>query len=114
MSSTPDDLHEWISFEDPDELRTWVFDATFLRSNYTCIYGAGCQGVLDAPAAELQQGCCSYGAHFVDEDDVQNVVRSFVRLTPAQMQFHARAVKGGFLRPGDPDGEGKPTTVTRL
>ena len=26
----PEDLHEWLSFEDPDEDRTWVFDVTFL------------------------------------------------------------------------------------
>ena len=52
----PDDLHEWISFEDPTEHRTWVFDATYLRSNYTCIYGCGCKGILDEPAPELQQG----------------------------------------------------------
>ena len=29
----------------------------------------GCQGVLTADATDLEQGCCSYGAHFVDEDD---------------------------------------------
>ena len=29
-----EDLHEWVSFEDPDELRTWVFDLTFLLSNW--------------------------------------------------------------------------------
>ena len=114
----PEDLHEWISFEDPDEQRTWVFDATFLRSNYTCIYGAGCQGILDVPAAELEQGCCSVGAHFVDDDDVANVVRAFVRLRPEHMQFHAKAVKAGFLRPGDaddadPEGTNE-DTVTRL
>jgi hypothetical protein len=111
-------VHELISFEDPDELRTWEFDATYLRSNYTCIYGAGCQGVLDGPAEELQQGCCSFGAHFVDDDDVQNVVRAFVRVKPEQMQFHAKAVRGGFLRAGDPDEdpdhEGVAPTVTRL
>ena len=97
----PEDLHEWISFEDPDEERTWVFDATFLRSNYRCIYGAGCRGILDAPAPELQQGCCSYGAHFVDDDDVAGVVKAFVRVRPEQMQFHAKARRGGFLRPGE-------------
>ena len=94
LVAVPDDLHEWISFEDPDEQRTWVFDATFLRSNYRCIYGAGCQGILDAPAPELAQGCCSYGAHFVDDDDVANVVKAFVRLRPEQMQFHAKARRG--------------------
>ena len=47
-----------------DEDRTWVFDVTFLTSNWTCIYGNGCPGILDDPAPELEQGCCSYGAHF--------------------------------------------------
>ena len=62
-----EDVHEWISFEDPTEQRTWVFDATYLRSNHRCIYGEGCEGILDGPAADLAQGCCSYGAHFVDD-----------------------------------------------
>ncbi|HEY5664142.1 MAG TPA: hypothetical protein VIS05_08920 [Ilumatobacter sp.] len=109
----PDDVHEWISFADPSEQRTWVFDATYLRSNHRCIYGEGCQGVLDAPAAELAQGCCSYGAHFVDDDDVQTVVRAFVRVRPRHMQFHAAAVEGGFLRP-EPADDGTSVTVTRL
>ncbi len=112
--STPDDVHEWISFEDPEEQRTWVFDATYLRSNHHCIYGEGCQGVLDAPSPEMAQGCCSYGAHFVDDEDVQTVVRAFVRLEPRHMQFHAQAVKKGFLRPGDPDADGTIPTATRL
>lgn len=112
--TTPDDLHEWISFEDPEEQRTWIFDATYLRSNHRCIYGEGCQGVLDGPAADLAQGCCSYGAHFVDEDDVQTVVSAFVRVRPEHMQFHAKAVKKGFLRSGEPDADGSPTTATRL
>ena len=58
--ATPDDLHEWISFDDPDEQRTWVFDATYLRSNHRCIYGEGCQGVLDAPAEHMQPLLRSY------------------------------------------------------
>ena len=71
-------------------------------------------GILDAPAPELTQGCCSYGAHFVDDDDVANVVKAFVRLRPDQMQFHAKARRGGFLRPGEPARTATPITVTRL
>jgi len=108
-----DEVHEWISFEDPGEQRTWIFDATYLRSNHRCIYGEGCQGVLDAPAEDMAQGCCSYGAHFVDDDDVQTVVTAFVRVRPRHMQFHAKAVKGGFLRP-EPADDGATVTVTRL
>ena len=43
----PIDTHEWISFEDDHTRRTWVFDATFLRSRWSCIFGNGCQGVLE-------------------------------------------------------------------
>ncbi len=103
------DLHELISFEDPDEQRTWVFDATFLRSNWSCIFGSGCKGVLDADATEMVQGCCSYGAHFVDDDDVQTVVSAVVRLEPRHWQHHKTGRKKGFLDVGD-DG----ATVTRL
>ena len=42
---------------------------TFLTSNWTCIFGNGCQGVLTGPAPELVQGCCSYGAHLVNKKD---------------------------------------------
>jgi hypothetical protein len=84
----PEDLHEWVSFEDPDEERTWVFDLTFLTSRWACIYGRGCQGVLTGPAADLEQGCCSYGAHFVDEEDEANTLAHAERLTPEQWQHH--------------------------
>lgn len=88
------DLHEWVSFEDPDEHRTWVFDATYLRSNYTCIYGCGCQGILDEPS---DQGCCSFGAHLADEDDLGNLEQKFAQLRPEHMQFHAEALADGFM-----------------
>lgn len=110
----PIDLHEWVSFEDPDEYRTWVFDATFLRSTHRCIWGQGCQGVLDEPAEHLAQGCCSYGAHFVDEDDVQTVVAAFVRVRPEHMQFHRHARRGGFLVSTAADDDGAPATATRV
>jgi hypothetical protein len=83
-----EDLHEWVSFEDPDEERTWVFDVTFLTSGWSCIWGAGCQGVLTGPAPELQQGCCSYGAHFVDEEDEAALLAHAERLTPEQWQHY--------------------------
>ena len=67
----PPDAHEWVSFDDPDEERTWLFDVTFLASSWTCIFGQGCQGVLTGPAPELVQGCCSYGAHFTGKKDAR-------------------------------------------
>ena len=91
----PEDLHEWVSFEDPAEDRTWVFDLTFLTSAWTCIYGSGCQGVLTGPAEELEQGCCSYGAHFVDDDDVASTLAHAARLTSEQWQHRDIAQRRG-------------------
>ena len=106
------DAHEWISFDDGEEQRTWVFDATFLRSGWTCIFGAGCKGVLDVDATDLVQGCCSHGAHFVDDDDVQTVVSAVVRLRTDQWQHHRKGMRSGFLAPIPPDeGEGSMTRV---
>lgn len=84
----PTAVHEWVSFDDPDENRTWLFDVTFLESRWSCIYGRGCQGVLTGPAPERGEGCCSYGAHFTDEADADRVEAAAATLTPAQWQFH--------------------------
>ena len=73
------------------------------------------RAILDAPAPELEQGCCSYGAHFVDDDDVANVVAAFVRLTPdadaVPRQGHAGAASCG---PASPATTASTPTVTRL
>src|SRR5580700_9066234 len=95
--AAPQDAREWMSFEDPDEERTWIFDATFLLSNWTCIYGRGCQGVLTGPAPELEHGCCSYGAHFVDKADVRRIEKIAKTLTKDEWQFQPRAKKGGVV-----------------
>lgn len=107
--AAPEDAHEWVSFEDPEEDRTWVFDVTFLLSPWTCIFGHGCQGVLTGPAPELVQGCCSYGAHFTDEDDVARVKAAAKTLGPEEWEFRDRARRGGVLRT-QKDG----TRITRL
>jgi hypothetical protein len=104
----PGDAHEWVSFEDPEEDRTWVFDVTFLLSSWNCIYGRGCQGVLTGPSPELAQGCCSYGAHMTDSADARRVERAARSLTADQWQFRSRARQGPLRRTRG--GE----TVTRL
>jgi hypothetical protein len=105
----PRDSHEWVSFEDPEEDRTWIFDVTFLLSRWRCIYGQGCQGVLTGPAEELAQGCCSYGAHFTDDDDVARVKAAAKTLTDDEWQFAAVGRRGGVTRT-DADG----ARVTRM
>ena len=104
----PQDLHEWVSFEDPDEDRTWLFDVSFLTSNWSCIFGRGCHGVLTEDYAEAVQGCCSYGAHFTGPDDIAHMEAMASLLSPSQWQFHAAAADG-LLQQND-DGD----TTTRL
>ncbi|NOX30176.1 MAG: hypothetical protein GXP35_09030 [Actinobacteria bacterium] len=88
---TADYRREWLSFDDPHELRTWMFDATFLASNYMCIYGQGCLGIGVEADADSGTGCCSHGAYFSDEDDRKLVSDSAKRLLTAEnWQFHAK------------------------
>jgi hypothetical protein len=105
-----DDLHEWVSFDDPEEERTWVFDVTFLTSKWTCIFGRGCPGVLTGPAPELEHGCCSYGAHFTGKDDRVRVERLAQRLTNEDWQLRKVAKQRGGPIKVNKEGE----VVTRL
>ncbi|MFN2606803.1 MAG: hypothetical protein ABR511_02725 [Acidimicrobiales bacterium] len=89
---------EWVSFEDDDENRTWVFDVTFLLSPWTCIFGTGCQGVLTGPAPELAQGCCSYGAHFTGPEDAARVESAAATLGPEEWQFRRQGRSRGVTR----------------
>lgn len=78
---------------DSDEIRdrdvTWRFDRSFLTSNWTCIWGRGCKGILDEPAEELNQGCCSIGAELTDEDEAMTVSALAATLDPEIFQHHA-------------------------
>lgn len=96
--------HDWVSFTDADG-DVWMFDATFLCSRWTCIFGRGCRGVLTEDATALQQGCCSHGAHFGDAADRKRVRAASRRLGPEQWQFHdeAKRLGGPIWRNDDGD-----------
>lgn len=89
---------EWVSIADPEEERVWVLDVTFLASGWRCVFGECCQGVLTEPAPELVQGCCSYGAHFTDADDVARVEQAAATLTDEQWQFAKQGRKRGVVK----------------
>lgn len=78
-----------------DDDTVWRFEREFLESNWTCLFGSGCQGILERPAAELNQGCCSLGAHFGDgppgEAEAMNVSAYASMLSPEQFQYHELA-----------------------
>ncbi len=52
---------------------TWRFERRFLTSNWTCIWGRGCKGILDEPAEHLNQGCCSIGAELADTGEAMTI-----------------------------------------
>lgn len=76
---------------------TWRFDRAFLTSNWTCIWGRGCLGILAEPAEHLQQGCCSVGAEIDGDDEARRILALAAMLDPARFQFHEAAADGGVL-----------------
>jgi len=94
---------EWISFEYDDD--TYLFDASFLTSNWRCIFGEGCKGVLEDDATDLGHGCCSHGAHFADAADRKRTLRHAARLTDEQWQLRSTAEElGGSVERRDDGG----------
>ncbi len=73
----------------------WRFEREFLESNWVCLYGNGCHGILAEPTSELNQGCCSLGAHFGDGpaglQEAMTVAAYASVLDARQWQFHGVA-----------------------
>jgi hypothetical protein len=108
-------VREWVTFPDPREkARRWQIDVTFLLSNWQCIFGQGCQGVLTEPAPELLLGCCSYGAHFSDKADRDLVVRAAKELGDDEWQFAKTGRRKGIYAKAGKDDDGVMEWRTRL
>lgn len=86
-----------ITTEDEFGTTHWRFDESFLTSNWTCLWGRGCLGILDHPAPELGQGCCSLGAEFGDDEEAMTTAALAATLPPEVFQFHAAATAGGVF-----------------
>jgi hypothetical protein len=84
-----------VEIEDGDT--TWRFDTAFLTSNWTCLWGRGCLGILDDPAPELGQGCCSVGAEMGDEDEARLVSAMAAMVDENRFQHHAVAARDGVF-----------------
>ena len=97
----------WVEFLDPaDEEQVFRCDLTWLTSSWTCIFGRGCQGIY---AERPDDGCCTLGAHFADDDDEQRVAGYVEQLTPADWQHH----KAGRRRWVETDDDGARKTRVR-
>ena len=101
MPETPLDIaRTWVEFVDPDpevaEADRQVFrcDLTWLTSSWTCIFGRGCAGIY---ADRPDDGCCTLGAHFTDDEDVDRVAAVAAELGPDEWQLRPQ----GRLRKKD-------------
>jgi len=118
--TSPENVDEIV-----DGAITWRFDRTFLTSNWTCIWGRGCKGILDVPAEHLNQGCCSIGAEMGDVEEAMTISALAATLDDQHFQFrnaidaddvfgdstrtNTKVVDGAcifFNRPGFDGGEG--------
>lgn len=76
---------------------TWRFDNAFLKSNWTCIWGRGCLGILPDPTPELGHGCCSLGAELDGEDEARMISALAATLEPERFQHYEEARQGGVF-----------------
>jgi len=105
----PDFPREWVEFVDPADPKGVVrADLTWLLSSWTCIYGRGCQGVVEGRADD---GCCSHGAFWSDDEDEQRVT-AFVRRLKAKTWQHAAVGRELGISELD-ELEGEPARRTR-
>ena len=121
------------NFVDPVDGTVWSIDVDFIDSNWQCIWNNGCEGILDRPAADLNQGCCSVGAQMIDEDEALRIGALGLTMDPAVFQYAAAAATAGVFsdethsntrvvdgacifhnRPGFPGGEGCALHLTAL
>jgi len=75
----------------------WRFDRSFLTSNWSCIWGRGCLGILHEPAEHLGQGCCSVGAELGDEDEARNISALAATIAPERFEHHEVAQAHGIF-----------------
>lgn len=97
MSLDPFDSETGEVIEFNHDETDWRFDRDFLTSNWSCIWGRGCLGILEHPAAELDQGCCSVGAELSDTDEAMFISAMAAMLDPARFQYTAEAAAGGIF-----------------
>ena len=98
-----DFAREWVEFPDPADADHVVrADLTWLLSSWTCIYGRGCQGVVEG---REDDGCCSHGAFYSDDEDEQRVERFAKQLKKKHWQHAEAGRRLGISEEDELDGE---------
>ncbi|HVE73603.1 MAG TPA: hypothetical protein VNA30_00715 [Mycobacteriales bacterium] len=106
----PDFARDWVEFVDPADAEHVVrADLTWLLSSWTCIYAAGCHGVIEGRADD---GCCSHGAFYSDEDDEARVEGFAAQLQRRHWQFADVGRRKGVSVEDELEGEAARRTRT--
>jgi hypothetical protein len=102
---------EWLTFPSPvDPDHQYRVNVSFMLSNYECIFGRGCPGLLhDGPTPDV--GCCTRGVTFYDDDDFAHVSEMVAELTEEDADHieHIRE-RGWYLS----SSRGKPYKTRKL
>ncbi len=99
----PDHVRDWVEFPDPaDDEHVVRADLTWLLSAWTCVFGAGCAGIVeDRP----DDGCCTHGAFWSDDEDEERVTRAAARLKKRDWQYADAGRALGIAELDDLEGE---------
>lgn len=98
---------EWLSVIHDGE--SWLVDADFLRSSWTCIWDRGCHGIERQADAAGGLGCCSVGAEVLDDDEAMLISALAATIDPTDFQHYEEFVAHGAFA-GDRTPAGKQNT----
>lgn len=107
-----DGPRHWLEFPDPSvdpgtgAAVVHRVDLTWLTSRWTCIFGRGCPGIV---TGRPDDGCCTLGAHYSDEDDRTRTEARARELGADQWQLRDIGLAGGVSE--DDDGADPRTRV---
>ena len=106
----PDFPRDYLELTDPSNPEHVIrADLTWLLSSWTCIFGAGCHGVVEGRA---EDGCCTHGAYLSDDDDEKRVASFVSKLKKKTWQYADLGRKKGWTVMDELEGE--PAKKTRV
>jgi hypothetical protein len=92
----PDTTTRWVTIE--TATHRWKFDADFLVSSWTCIYGQGCRGCHVTQDARRADGCCTTGTQITDGEDFRLVSQRVALLDDTVWQFRGHGTRVGWWK----------------
>ena len=94
---------DWVEFVDPDDPAGLIrADLTWLLSAWTCIYGRGCEGIVEGRADD---GCCTHGAFYADDEDEARTKAHAAKLKNKHWQYAEIGRARGVSEVDELDGE---------